>query len=233
MNLIKAKKLPLKDRNYSNALLIPCASFLKWVKDSIPQSNVIEYDMLSFKIIVPQKRNFVIIGPAIGSPSAILILERIAASGIKNVVVLGTCGAISEEAKIGDVLLPISTISEEGTSKLYTKKPNYNPSPFLTEVIEKKLNENEIPYKKGMIWSTDAPYMESPEKIRFFREKGAIGVDMELSALFAIGALKKINIAGILLVSDELHSNTWKTGFKSKVLKKHYKIIINTLFSLF
>jgi len=231
MNLIIAKKLPLKNKDYFNAILIPCSSFIKWLKDTLPE--VIEYDMLSFGLIIPQKRNFIIVGPAIGSPAIILILERLIISGIKNIIVFGTCGSICKEAKIGDIILPTSAISEEGTSKLYSPEPNYHPSSVLTKTIEKKFVDNNIKYKKGAIWTTDAPYKETLEKIKNFQNKGAIGVDMELSAIFAVGNLKKINVASILIVSDELHSNTWKTGFKSKILKETFKKVFNILDSIF
>jgi purine-nucleoside phosphorylase len=236
MNLIIAKKLPLKNKNYVNALLIPCSSFIKWSKDILPE--VTEYDMLSFEIIIPQKRNFIIVGPAIGSPAIILILERLIISGIKNIIVFGTCGSICKEAKIGDIILPTSAISEEGTSKLYcrgevTSPLHYHPSPFLLDTIEKKFVDNNIKYKKGAIWTTDAPYRETLEKVKNFQNKGAIGVDMELSAIFAVGNLKKINVASILIVSDELHSNTWKTGFKSKILKETFKKVFNILDLIF
>jgi len=238
MNLLIAKKLPLKNKNLVNALLIPCSSFIKWLKDTLPENTVIEYDMLSFGLIIPQKRNFIIVGPAIGSPAIILILERLIISGIKNIIVFGTCGSICKETKIGDIILPTSAISEEGTSKLYcggevTFSLHYHPSSFLTETVEKKFVDNNIKYKKGAIWTTDAPYMETVEKVKNFQNKGAIGVDMELSALFAVGALKKVNVASILIVSDELHSNTWKTGFKSGLLKNTFRKVFNILDSIF
>lgn len=233
-----AKKLPLKNKDHSNALLIPCSSFIKWLKDTLPENTVTEYDMLSFGLIIPQKRNFIIVGPATGSPAIILILERLIISGIKNIIVFGTCGSICKEARIGDIILPTSAISEEGTSKLYCRgevtSPLYHhPSSFLLDTIEKKFVENNIKYKKGAIWTTDAPYMETIEKVKNFQNKGAIGVDMELSAMFAVGSLKKVNVASILIVSDELHSNTWKTGFKSKTLNETFKKVFNILDLIF
>jgi len=152
--------------------------------------------------------------------------------------VFGTCGSICKEARIGDIILPTSAISEEGTSKLYCRSEvtsllHYHPSSFLLETIEKKFIENKIKYNKGVIWTTDAPYMETVEKVKNFQNKGAIGVDMELSALFAVGALKKVNVASILIISDELHLNTWKTGFKSKPLKETFKKVFNILDLIF
>ncbi len=162
-----------------------------------------------------------------------MLLERLAVNNVKNIIVFGTCGSICKDAKIGDVIVPTSAISEEGTSKLYSSMPKYQPSSHLLKHIQGYLKKEKIPFSEGKIWTTDAPYMETTKKVAYHRDKGAIGVDMELSALFAVCNLKKINIAGVLIVSDELHSAVWKTGFKSRILKNMYKKVFNTILTAF
>jgi len=65
----------------------------------------------------------------------------------------------------------------------------------------------------GGVWTTDAVFRESPDKIERFRALGAVAVDMEASALFTVAAFLEIKAAALLVVSDELSSLTWRPGF--------------------
>lgn len=50
--------------------------------------------------------------------------------------------------------------------------------------------------------STDAVYRQTFYKERLWREKGAVGVDMETSALFSVGSCLGLQTASILIASD-------------------------------
>jgi hypothetical protein len=64
------------------------------------------------------------------------------------------------------------------------------------------------------VWTTDAPYRETPDQVRAYQERGALAVEMECSALFTLGAFRSAAVASLLVVSDELSSPTWRPGFK-------------------
>lgn len=53
------------------------------------------------------------------------------------------------------------------------------------------------------IVSTDAVYRQTFFKEALWREKGSVGVDMETSALYSVGALLDINVVSILIASDK------------------------------
>ena len=53
------------------------------------------------------------------------------------------------------------------------------------------------------IVSTDAVYRQTFFKEKIWRQKGAVGVDMETSALLSVGAYLNINIVSILIASDK------------------------------
>jgi purine-nucleoside phosphorylase len=65
----------------------------------------------------------------------------------------------------------------------------------------------------GPIWTTDAPFRETPQKIRQFQVAGVHAVDMEMAALFAVAHYRGCEVAALLLVSDECYHATWKPGF--------------------
>jgi uridine phosphorylase len=42
---------------------------------------------------------------------------------------------------------------------------------------------------------------------------GLLAVEMEMSALFSVAAFRRVQLGGLMVVSDELGTLKWKTGF--------------------
>ena len=59
-----------------------------------------------------------------------------------------------------------------------------------------------------------------------------LGVDMEISALFSIGRYRSVDVAGVLVVSDELSTLTWRQGFKTPQFAKGRKTTIEALITI-
>ena len=70
------------------------------------------------------------------------------------------------------------------------------------------------------VLTTDAVFREIPEKVVNYQKRGVLAVEMELSALFTVGKSYGVDMAGILVVSDELSTLKWKPGFKTDDFKK-------------
>jgi len=155
-------------------------------------------------------------GPFMGAPYAVMILETLAAWGAKQVIFLGWCGAISATVSIGDILVPTLAWIDEGTSQAYSPNPIASPSDVMTCGIKSALRSSALPFHEGAIWTTDAIFRETPDKVTHFQNKGALAVEMELSALFTVSAFLGVAFSAILVVSDDLSSLTWKPGFKDK-----------------
>lgn len=163
--------------------------------------------------------DFYICGPAVGAPMAVLSLEKLIALGCKKIVVLGTCGAIRKSLAIGDVFLPVSAFSEEGTSAHYPLTDQPFASKQLSVDIVKCLERKNIASTSGKIWTTDAPYRETREKIARYEGLGGQAVDMEFSALITVAAYRKVELAAVMVVSDLLTGDRWQSGFSAKQFK--------------
>ena len=162
-------------------------------------------------------REIFLAGPALGAPQAVMLLENLAAMGARKVFWFGWCGSISSEACIGDLVIPPRALSEEGTSGHYPLPGvRVQADPGMTSALHQACTELGEPAKEGAIWTTDAPYRETPSKIRRFTSRGAVAVEMELSALFKVSRYRSIGAAALLVVSDELGSGVWKHGFRSE-----------------
>ena len=155
-------------------------------------------------------------GPFMGAPYSVMILETLAAWGAKQIIFLGWCGAISTSISIGDIIVPTLAWIDEGTSQAYSSNLTASPSDAMTCSIKSALKSCALPFHEGAIWTTDAIFRETPDKVKHFQNKGALAVEMELSALLTVSAFLDVALSAILVVSDDLSSLTWKPGFKDK-----------------
>ena len=173
-------------------------------------------------------REVFIAGPAVGAPMATMALEKLIALGAKKIIVCGWCGSLSAELKIGDILLPDGGISGEGTSKHYPIDDQPVSSPALLKMLTQELATNGFSCKKGPVWTTDAVYRESKAKIKDCAENSLLGVDMEYYALATVAIYRKIDLAGVFLVSDELSGDRWQPGFTDKSFRKKKVVYMNS-----
>ncbi|MCK4468703.1 MAG: nucleoside phosphorylase [Desulfobacterales bacterium] len=169
-----------------------------------------------------RRANLTLVGPFIGAPYAVMILETLIARGVRKILFFGWCGAISPDVKIGDIIIPTGAIIDEGTSRHYKKGENFcvRPPGHITEKIKEALSQRGICFQTGLIWSTDAVYRETCERVKYYQNKDALAVDMELSALFTAGSFRKVEVGGILVVSDEISTCKQVAGFSKQCFKK-------------
>lgn len=148
----------------------------------------------------------VVVAVSQGASMAVDLAERYASSGIKKIVRIGTIGALSEDLKLGDYVVPYASIKDEGTSKFYLRVESPAISDIaLTIAITQELRENKHTVNNGIIWSTDGRWKESDDAIASRISDGAIATDMESSALFAFGIDQKVSVASVSILSDEIY----------------------------
>jgi uridine phosphorylase len=160
------------------------------------------------------RRSIGLAGPAVGAPQAVMILEKLIALGARRVIFLGWTGGLNPALSPGDLILPDKAISEEGTSRHYSDEICSGPSFPLLGDIKKALKTEGLSFKQGPVWTTDAPYRETIDKVKSFQSQGVLGVDMEISAFFTVSAFRGIEAAALLIVSDDLSGLTWRHGFR-------------------
>ena len=165
---------------------------------------------------------FALAGPVIGAPYAAMVLETLIAWGAKKIIFLGWCGSISQKIKIGDIIVATAAMIDEGTSRHYIEgahQASY-PSEGMAVAITDALDRIRAKYHRGSVWTTDAIYRETRDKIEYYQRLDAIGVEMEISALFTVAKFRKIDMGAIVVVSDELAEFKWRPGFKTDRFKQ-------------
>jgi uridine phosphorylase len=165
-----------------------------------------------------------------GAPNAVMVLEELVAFGVRKALYLGYCGSLQEEIKVGDVIIPDEALREEGTSYHYLDRSERSlPDPALQGELFRWLEKAGPSVHKGKVWTTDAPYRETPQKARKYAAQGILGVEMEMSAVFALGRARGITVGSVLLVSDEIRETEWRIGFFASSLKSVRKRVIQEL----
>jgi len=126
-------------------------------------------------------------------------------AGIQNIIRIGTCGALDENIKVGDLVVVDKVIRGDGVT------PYYVDNDFKT-LPDKKISDTLYDVAKGMginihrgiTWTTDALLRETREIVEAKRKEGAIAVDMVSSTLLTIAQTYNIKAASILAVSDNV-----------------------------
>ncbi len=167
-------------------------------------------------------------GPMLGAPQTVLVLERMIALGAKRIIAVGWCGSLSPEVKIGDIVLPSGAISEEGTS-LHYPGAECSPSRQLFLSLRSALEVTGKTVHEGTVWTTDAPFRETCAKVKSFQAQSVLSVDMETSALFCVSRFRGVDLAVVLVVSDELSSLKWVHGFRDAGFKQSRKKVIEAV----
>ncbi len=206
-----------------NVLMVMIPSELKYLARLTGAKKTVFSDMHLYDLYrEPETRNtsIALAGPFLGAPHAVMGLEKLIALGAERVLVLGWCGSLAPSLKIGDLVIPTHAVSEEGTSQHYPL-PSKIPSsdPWLNQILESAFKEKEAPFTKGAIWTTDAVYRETPEKVRACQQQNILAVEMEMSALMTVSSYRSVQLAALLVVSDELFELKWRPGFSNQRLK--------------
>lgn len=133
-----------------------------------------------------------------GAPMAADTVETLAVLGVNRVIAVGMFGAFSSCIHQGEVIIPERAFVEEGTSlHYYDRIDSAAPDAELYHAIASALKKQTYP-----VVSSDAVYRQTFRKEQLWREKGAVGVDMETSAVFSVSAYLGIRAAAILMASD-------------------------------
>lgn len=175
---------------------------------------------------------FFVAGPAVGAPMAVLTLEKFVARGARQILVFGWCGSLAAPLAVGDLVLPTWALSEEGTSQHYPLSSRPESSVALREALAAGLRNADHTVAAGPVWTIDAPYREDRDKVVRYGQEGILGVEMEFAALCTVAAFRKVELAAVLLVSDELWRLPWRPGFREKKFKEKRTMVLRLLLEM-
>ncbi len=136
----------------------------------------------------------------IGGASAAIAIEEHYAIGAKYIIRVGSCGALQKNISIGDLIIPISAVREDGSSKMYVESAYPASCDLeLTSIVVNKAKELNYKFYSGIVRSHDSLYVDNSEELsKYWSKKQVLGSDMETATLFTLGNLRGIKVASIL-----------------------------------
>lgn len=149
-----------------------------------------------------------------GAPFAAIVLEELAALGVRRVVLVGLAGSIQAAVRSGSFVVCDRALRDEGTSHHYVRPGPYAyPSTRLTSALRATLQRRGERFASGASWTTDAIYRETAAEVRRYRRRGILTVEMEASAVFTVAGLRGLEAAALFVVSDHLDEQDWEPRF--------------------
>ncbi len=183
---VEYKNLPVIGHLHSEVLDIP----------------IYEYNASKEKICITM--------PFSTAPGAAGTIEELHAMGCEKFIICGGAGSIQKDSKVGDIIVPIAAVRDEGTSYHYLEPSREVECHKATaNFVISGLEKLGIPYTVGKTWTTDAMYRETPEMIELRRNEGCITVEMETAAFFAVSKYYDIPLAQLLYAGDDVSGEKW------------------------
>ena len=146
-------------------------------------------------------------GTGMGMPTvAIYVQELIASYGVKNLIRVGTCGAIQKDLSLGQVILATSASGDSSANKHYFQGMDFAATATFS-LLQKafiKASEMNIPTIQGGIFSTDTFYEDYENRWDIWIKHGILAVEMESQILYTLAARLNARALSILTVSDNI-----------------------------
>lgn len=146
-------------------------------------------------------------GTGMGMPSAsIYIHELIKDYGAKNLIRIGTCGAIQEDVKIRDVV--VAQAAATNSAIIRNDFPGYDfPQIANFELMKKAYEigeEKGLNLRVGNVLSSDLFYTDDNELFLKLGKYGVLTVEMETAGLYYLAAKFGVKALSLLTVSDHI-----------------------------
>lgn len=231
----KLVRLELKNEGFDiDHMNVPQRVFLlaDSIYDAMLARNCGEYKYpLGGKLFVfNENENIGFIKGHMCSPAIATQAEDLIAGGVKELIHIGFAGGLQTDMNVGDIVLTDGAYNDTAVARLYGfDYDRINSSKELTDELEALLKKNEIKFRRGTHWTTDAGYRETWGQTIEHREKGALCVEMEGVGLFTIANYRKCMASAIYVVSDVHIESGWDLGWGEGKIEKSVEKVIDMI----
>ena len=147
---------------------------------------------------------------AVGCPSCAGNLDLFHAMGVDKVMFCGGGGVLDRNIEVGQLLLVDGAIRDEGFSYHYLPPSRVaHANPDVNAKIAAYLDAQEISYLRGLTWTTDAIFRETPDRIARRREEGAKIVEMEQAGCLAVAQFRGFDYGALIYGGDDVSQDEW------------------------
>lgn len=147
-------------------------------------------------------------GSGMGQPSlAIYLNELFGEYDVQSVVRVGSCGALTPELSLRDVVLASGACTDSSMNRLRFHGLDYAPVAdfdLLRAAWEAAGTFEDVTTRVGLLLSADSFYSPRPELVAPLVDHGVLAVEMEASALYTIAASYRRRALAVCTVSDHV-----------------------------
>ena len=148
-------------------------------------------------------RPVLIISTGMGGPSTAIAVEELARTGVRQMIRIGSCGALTPTLDLGDLVLVCGAVARR----------------------------QQAPYQIGIARSHDCMYRDdNPALYETWSRRGVIASDMETATMLVVGRLRGVRCASILNVVAGFHKNVaesvgrYQNGEQAAAAGEHLEI---------
>lgn len=146
--------------------------------------------------VAPDGEPLTVQSTGMGGPSAAIVAEELIALGGRRLVRIGTCGALVEGIELGALLAAETAIAADGASAALGAGDRLAADPLLLERLAA------AGARPVTVATTDLFYDPREEASGAWTDAGAVAVEMEAAAIFAVAKRHGIPAACVLGVTD-------------------------------
>lgn len=148
-----------------------------------------------------------VMGHGMGIPScSIYVHELIKDFGVKNVIRIGSCGAVHDDVKLMDVIIGMGASTDSKVNRIRFNNHDFAAIAdfhLLETAVNQARNQN-VPVRVGNVFSADLFYSPEVDLFDKMEKLGILGVDMEAAGIYGVAAELGAKALTILTVSDHI-----------------------------
>ncbi|WP_025820458.1 purine-nucleoside phosphorylase [Shewanella marina] len=154
-----------------------------------------------------QGKKISVMGSGMGIPSiSIYAKELITEYGVENIIRIGSCGAISNDIKLMDVVMAMGASTDSAVNR--TRFPGTDFAMIADfNLLRRAADAAEaqgVSYHVGNLYSSDLFYSADEGRYDLMEKYGMLGVEMEAAGLYAVAAEYGAKALAMMTVTDHI-----------------------------
>ena len=152
-------------------------------------------------------RKISVMGSGMGIPSAsIYYKELITEYGVNKLIRVGSCGAISQDVKLRDIVVGMGACTDSKVNRIRFKGHDFAAIADygLLENAVNAARNSKLPVKVGNLFSADLFYSPETDLFDVMERHGILGVEMEAAGLYGVCAEYGAKGLAICTTSDHI-----------------------------
>jgi purine-nucleoside phosphorylase len=179
-----------------------------------------------------------VMGSGMGIPSASLYAAELCREyGVRRLVRIGTCGAVSQALSVGDLVLAQGACTDSNVNRVrfggydYAPLASWSLLSTVAACAQAEGAERGLPpVHIGNVFSSDFFGHPDPAFVPLLTRYGVLAVEMEAAGLYATAAEHGVEALAVLTVSDHIvRGGHMSPAEREKGLDRMVKLVLDSL----